>query len=138
MITHKFYDRLPDESKLIRAEVFVEEQGFVDEFDETDGTCLHLVLFDGDAPIATGRLFCESGNTYAAGRIAVKKNYRGKNIGAEVMRLLEEKAKELGAEILAVSSQCRAQGFYEKSGYTASGEIYLDQFCPHIHMEKKL
>lgn len=137
MITHKFYDRLPEEAKRVRGEVFVEEQGFVDEFDETYDACLHLVLFDGDAPIATGRLFCESGNTYA-GRIAVKKNYRGKSIGAEVMHLLEEKAKELGADTLAVSSQCRAQGFYEKSGYTASGDIYLDQFCPYIHMEKKL
>lgn len=138
MITHKFYDCLPEEAKLIRGEVFVDEQGFADEFDDTDGICQHLVLFDEDAPIATGRIFPQSENTYAAGRIAVKKEYRGKNIGMEVMRLLEEKAAELGADTVAVSAQCRARGFYEKAGYTASGETYLDQFCPHIHMEKNL
>ena len=54
------------------------------------------------------------------------------------MKLLEEKARELGAERLALSAQCRVREFYEKSGYTASGEVYLDQFCPHIHMEKSL
>lgn len=138
MITHKFYDYLPEEARLIRSEVFVEEQGFADEFDDTDETCQHLIIFDGDVPIATGRIFCQSGNTYVAGRIAVKKEYRGKNIGMEVMTLLEKKAAELGADTVAVSAQCRAQGFYEKAGYTASGETYLDQFCPHIHMEKNL
>ena len=32
----------------------------------------------------------------------------------------------------------RADGFYEKCGYTAEGETYLDQHCPHIHMFKLL
>nr|MDE5742089.1 GNAT family N-acetyltransferase [Oscillospiraceae bacterium] len=135
MISHKFYSVLPEEAKIIRNEVFVEEQGFRDEFDDNDKKCLHIVLFDGDTPIATGRIFPENGrgNTYIAGRIAVRNSYRGKNVGAEVMKLLESKAKELGAEILAVSAQCRAQGFYEKMGYTANGDIYLDEHCEHIH-----
>lgn len=140
MISHQFYSSLPEEAKLIRNEVFVEEQGFRDEFDDNDKKCLHIVLFDDDTPIATGRIFPESGSgkTYTAGRIAVRNAYRGKNVGAEVMRLLEIKSKEHGAEILAVSAQCRARGFYEKMGYTASGEVYLDEYCEHIHMEKKL
>lgn len=140
MITHKFYSDLPEEAKLIRTEVFVEEQGFREEFDDNDKKCLHIVLFDGDTPIATGRIFTENNvrNAYIAGRIAVRKSHRGKNIGAEVMKLLESKAKEQGAEVLAVSAQCRAQGFYEKMGYIASGDIYLDEYCEHIHMEKRL
>lgn len=140
MISHKFYSVLPEEAKLIRNEVFVEEQGFRDEFDDNDKKCLHIVLFDNDIPIATGRIFPEIENkkTYTAGRIAVRKSHRGKKIGAEVMGLLESKAKEQGAKILVVSAQCRAQGFYEKMGYTASGEVYLDEYCEHIHMEKEL
>lgn len=139
-MVHKFYSVLPEEARLVRTEVFVEEQGFREEFDSKDKECVHLVLFDGDTPIATGRIFPEKGrkNVYTAGRIAVRKPYRGKNLGAEVMRLLEEKAAELGAEILAVSAQCRAQGFYEKMDYTASGEVYFDEYCEHIHMEKVL
>lgn len=138
MIEYIFYDTLPDEARLIRTEVFVEEQGFREEFDGKDKESIHIVLFENNVPIATGRLYPENGNTYAAGRIAVRKNYRGKNFGAKVMKLLEEKARELGADVLAVSAQYRARGFYEKSGYTASGKIYLDENCEHIHMEKHL
>ncbi len=138
MMTHRFYSTLPEEARLIRTEVFIDEQGFHDEFDDKDNSVTHVVLFDDNIPIATGRVFPESKQIYYAGRIAVRKHYRGKNYGAEVMKLLENKAKEQGAEILAVSAQCRAQRFYEKLGYTASGDVYLDEYCEHIHMEKKL
>lgn len=138
MTEYKFYNTLPDEARLIRTEVFVEEQGFREEFDSKDKECIHLVLFEDNIPAATGRIYRDSGKTYIAGRIAVRKSHRGKNLGSEVMRLLEEKARELGAEVLAVSAQCRAKGFYEKMGYTESGEIYLDEYCEHIHMGKRL
>jgi hypothetical protein len=39
---------------------------------------------------------------------------------------------------LALSAQVRVRPFYEKLGYTASGDEYLDEYCPHIHMEKEL
>ncbi len=133
---HKFYSALPDEARLIRTEVFVEEQGFRNEFDESDGQCLHLVIFSDGTPAAAGRIFPPENGICVIGRIAVLKNFRGKNFGAEAVRLLEEKARELGAEKTALSAQCRVTGFYEKLGYKASGEVYNDEFCPHIHMEK--
>ena len=39
------YDRLPEEATRIRREVFMEEQGFEDEFDDMDGRALHVVAF---------------------------------------------------------------------------------------------
>ena len=43
------YGRLPEEAVRIRKEVFMQEQGFQEEFDEIDGHAFHLVLFcDGD------------------------------------------------------------------------------------------
>lgn len=39
---------------------------------------------------------------------------------------------------LALSAQVRVRPFYEKLGFTASGDEYLDEYCPHIHMEKEL
>lgn len=135
---YKFYGTLPDESKHIRTEVFVEEQGFKNEFDESDNLCLHLVLFENSIPAATGRIFPPENGICIIGRIAVRKDFRGNNLGAEAVRLLEEKAREMGAEKTALSAQCRVMEFYEKLGYKASGEVYNDEFCPHIHMEKKL
>lgn len=137
-LTHRFYKEIPNEAVEIRTEVFVDEQGFEEEFDETDKECLHIVLFCDGVPAAVGRIYKDREKVYAAGRIAVRKKYRGQKLGAEIMRLLEEKARELGAERMWVSAQCRAREFYEKSGYIAEGETYLDQFCPHIHMEKPL
>ena len=138
LITHKFYSELPKEAIEIRTEVFVDEQGFEEEFDKKDKECLHLVMFCDGVPAAVGRIYTDEEKVYAAGRIAVRKQFRGHKLGAEIMRLLEEKARELGAERMWVSAQCRVREFYEKSGYIAEGEVYLDQFCPHIHMEKSL
>ena len=43
--THAFYDALPPEAAAIRQAVFVEEQGFQEEFDAIDRHALHLLLF---------------------------------------------------------------------------------------------
>ena len=53
----KIYDTLPEEAVRIREAVFVEEQGFQDEFDEIDSYAKHLVLFDGEKSIAVCRFF---------------------------------------------------------------------------------
>ena len=45
----RFSRALPAEAESIRREVFIKEQGFNDEFDETDKSCIHAVLFiDGN------------------------------------------------------------------------------------------
>lgn len=43
--THAFYNTLPPEAAAIRQAVFVEEQGFQEEFDAIDRHALHLLLF---------------------------------------------------------------------------------------------
>ena len=53
----KIYDTLPEEAVRIREVVFVEEQGFQDEFDEIDSYAKHLVLFDGEKPGQGNRRF---------------------------------------------------------------------------------
>lgn len=136
--THEFFDELNGEAIAVRNEVFVLEQGFKNEFDDTDKSCTHLVLYANRVPAAVGRLFKSGEGVYTLGRIAVRKAFRGMGLGREVMRLLEERARLEGAETAVVSAQCRVRGFYESLGYEASGEVYLDEFCEHIHMEKKL
>ena len=49
----KSYDCLPGEAAAIRRKVFMDEQGFVSEFDGTDDAAHHLVLFDGPRAVAT-------------------------------------------------------------------------------------
>lgn len=45
---------LPEDAAYIRKRVFVEEQGFSDEFDDTDTIAAHIVLYNEEnKPIAT-------------------------------------------------------------------------------------
>lgn len=53
----KVYDYLPESAKFVRQTVFVEEQGFVNELDETDNIAMHIVLYDEKKPAATCRIF---------------------------------------------------------------------------------
>lgn len=139
MITYKFYNKIPQEARFIRESVFIKEQGFENEFDYIDNTAVHIVIFCDNAPAATGRMFASDKNGfYTIGRIAVLPKYRKLHLGRMLIEKLEEKACELGAIGTELSAQCRVQHFYEKCGYITKGEIYLDEFCEHIHMTKNL
>ena len=119
--------------------VFMDEQGFKDEFDETDKKSLHAVLFINGNAAATARMFTENGGkSYHIGRVAVLKEFRKSGLGSRIMTALCEKAKEAGAEACELSAQCRAKGFYASLGFKEKGGIYLDEGCPHIYMEKEL
>ena len=64
----------------------MEEQGFQNEFDDIDSTATHLVLFDGDVPAAVCRFFPgEEPGVYIFGRLAVRKDYRGRHLGSIVL-----------------------------------------------------
>jgi predicted GNAT family N-acyltransferase len=135
----EFYKDVPIEARNIRQKVFVEEQGFKHEFDAIDNTATHLLVFENNVAIATARFF--NGKTkkeFIIGRIAVLPKYRNKHIGAEMLEILQKKINELGGDIIILSAQCRVQPFYEKQGYKAQGQTYLEDFCKHIKMVKTL
>lgn len=116
----------------VRLHVFVEEQGYTEEeeFDEHDKTCPHLVLFDGETPVATGRLFLLSDGTAKIGRIAVEKAYRGQHLGAKIVTLLMERSEEMGAKRAYVSAQSYAVPFYNKFVFKEYGDEYLTDESP--------
>lgn len=139
MTEYRFSASLTDDARMIRKSVFMDEQGFKNEFDETDGAAVHIVVYKDGEPAATGRLYSDGeDNTYIIGRAAVMKQYRGSGLGGEMLGCLENKARELGAVRIRVSAQCAAAGFYEKHGYTKTGGQYYDEHCPHISMVKDL
>lgn len=135
-----YEQQLPDSAKIIRKTVFEEEQGFVDEFDETDGISIHFVMFSEDEkPIATCRVFWNMDrNTYILGRLAVIKEFRHNNIGSVMMQEAEKYIRNLGGKSIALHAQCQASGFYGKNGYVECEEIDDEQGCPHVWMIKSL
>lgn len=129
----------------IRLEVFVDEQQVpedleMDEYDVSPDAARHLLVVTNDGiPAATGRFIEYKPDTAKMQRIAVRKPFRGKGTGRELMSALEKWAKDEGFTYSLLDAQCHAETFYQKLGYeTISPETFLDAGIPHVRMKKKL
>lgn len=137
MIEIKHFDYLTDDERMLRTSVFIEEQKFTEEFDDIDKTCCHIVLYVDNIPAACVRFYSQDNpKEYHLGRLCVLKEYRGQHLGDMLVREVEKSVKKAGGTVVVLSAQLRASGFYEKLGYTKMGDIYYDEYCEHIHMEK--
>lgn len=131
-----------EDAIFIRKEVFIKEQG-VNEADEFDGTDAKfnskiIVLYKNEKPFATGRLI-EKENKLFIGRVAVLKEFRGLNYGIILMEKLIEKAKkDFKYNEIYIHSQSYAVKFYEKIGFVAFGEEFLDADIKHFNMKLNL
>ncbi|ABX44285.1 GNAT family N-acetyltransferase [Lachnoclostridium phytofermentans] len=129
----------------IRKEVFVKEQGIPEEleFDDLDQTALHCLIFSTDneqnkeqnKAVATGRLILLEDGTFKIGRIAVRKEERGKHYGDMLVKILISKSFECGAKTVKLSAQVRAIKFYESIGFKTVGDVYIEDGIEHISMQ---
>lgn len=124
-----------DGARLIREEVFIREQGFAHEFDETDRTSEHLTAWLGGRPVAAARLFSEGGSVWHVGRVCVAKDCRGRRWGTAVMQEVLRRARALGALKVVLGAQLHAVPFYEKVGFSVTGGLFEDEGVPHLKME---
>lgn len=128
----------------LRHEVFVVGQDVPAELerDEHDDGCDHAVALRDGRVVGTGRLLSRSGDGRAAtgtvGRMAVEAGERGCGVGAAVLVRLERRAVELGLAAVQLHAQVHARRFYERAGYTAYGQTYLEAGIEHVSMRKQL
>ena len=128
-----------EDAHKIRREVFMVEQNVSEEeelIEWEDKLSHHLVIYLNGEAIATGRIVLN--NEISLGRIAVLKPYRGQKYGEMVMYELLDKARELNIPVLYLHSQTYAIKFYEKFGFVAYGEEFMDAGIPHYHMKLTL
>lgn len=71
-------------------------------------------------------------------QMAVHQKLQGKGIGASLMRFAENLARDRGFRSLIMHARKTAIGFYEKQGYQAKGDEFLEVTIPHYVMEKIL
>ena len=132
-------DKLTDDAVKLRNEVFVTEQGFVNEFDDTDRYCEHYIMYDSDTPVAVCRTYIsDECGCSVIGRVAVTKDKRGRGLGRSLISFAEDHLREKGEQKVILHSQSTASGFYSSLGYSAFGEEDEDEGVPHIWMEKHL
>ncbi|MTH53198.1 GNAT family N-acetyltransferase [Bacillus mangrovi] len=121
----------------IRMKVFVEEQNVPaeEELDEYDDTAVHVVLYDEEMPVGTGRIR-EADGYGKLERICILASCRGKGAGRMIMKELEYTAAP-NISRFKLNAQTQAVPFYEKLGYEVCSEEFLDAGIPHVTMIKK-
>ena len=132
---------VPEGSRKIRHEVFQLEQGFEVEFDEKDAESVHVLLLDGDVPVATCRVFSADDDpaTWGLGRLCVACEMRGRGLGPMTLSRAERVARDHGAARMTLHAQVHARGMYEASGYVVTSDVdYEDEGSPHYWMSREL
>lgn len=124
----------------LRQQVFTQEQGFpadidVDEYDES---ALHVVLYLEGQPAAVLRCVLLDDNLIKVGRVAVQKPHRGKGLGRELMKFVEQYGRSHHYRRIALSAQHTAIDFYNTLGYQTEGEMYDEEGMDHIYMTLSL
>lgn len=129
----------------VRRRVFIIEQGVPEseEIDGQDGLCRHfLVTPDKMSPAheayGTARLMFLDDGTAKAQRVAVLREYRRCGAGAALMFALEGEAARARCATVVLGSQLHALKFYEKLGYVAYGEVFLDAGIEHRMMRRNV
>lgn len=125
----------------IRRQVFMLEQGVPGEIeiDKYEAACIHFVLYgDENEAIATCRLLPLEDGLIKLQRMAVQKEYRGKDHGRLIVESAEKFSKEQGYRAMTLGAQITALGFYERMGYVKEGEMFLEATIEHYQMNKTL
>ena len=120
----------------IRRIVFVEEQGVPAdlEVDGEDPLCRHYLAGDGARALGAARMKPVAG-AMKLQRIAVLPAARGTGLGvALVRRMIADARADAPDRAVVLSSQSSAIGFYEKLGFVAEGEEFMDAGIPHRNM----
>lgn len=122
----------------LRTKVFMEEQGFENEFDKQDEDCYFIVAYEEGKPLGMCRFFSDDQLHYHLGRVCVLKEHRHLGVGKTVVEEAKKNIENLGGKEIVLSAQSRVKDFYAKLGYTAYGEEYYDEHCLHVDMKIEL
>ena len=126
----------------LRSEVFVVEQNCIyQDIDGKDQKAAHIFIEENKDILAYSRIFDEREyfENPSIGRVVVKKEKRGKELGKKIMM---EGAKYIKVTFtnkkIEISAQKYLKDFYSELGYEFTGNEYLEDGIPHIRMIKQL
>lgn len=121
----------------LRARVFVVEQNcpYLDP-DLKDPRCFHLELCGDGLLVGTLRAV-PPGVSYAEsslGRVAVDLDYRGRQLGRELMLRGIAFNREMWGGAIRISGQAYLERFYASLGFATVSEPYDEDGIPHLEM----
>ena len=138
IVKEVIYTDYQQEIRNIRTQVFIREQSVPEslEYDDRDPLCRHVLAFDGDAAVATGRIDIDKDGKI--GRVAVLATHRNRGIGVEIMHALHRIARRAGLPSVCMNAQHSAKAFYLLQGYLPEGEVFMEAGILHQMMTKRI
>lgn len=104
----------------------------------TDDKEFHIAAFDNGKIIGCVVLRPITHDIIKLRQMAVYDAYQGKGIGTKLVRYAEELASSRGFKTMETHARTVAQSFYQKLGYVAEGEAFIEATVPNIKMLKSL
>ena len=136
----KYYNQLSRDLLYLilktRQQVFIIEQNcnYLDA-DDLDQYSYHLMGFKENELVAYMRIV-DAGHIYdyrSFGRILVKEDYRGLNIGRKLMKTALGEFVNPNSAII-MSAQSYLVKFYQEFAFEVVGDQYLEDNIPHVKM----
>ena len=125
---------------VLRNAVFIVEQNCpYQDIDGLDEACWHIWGHERGKVAAYMRLI-PPGITYeeaSIGRVITAPDYRGTGLGNDLMRYGLEFMDKKGYHTLRIGAQQYARPYYEKWGFVADDDGYLEDEIPHVHMVRR-
>lgn len=111
---------------------------FTEEQLQKEKNDILIGAFEEDKILGCCLLTREDQTSVRLRQMAVANNLQGKGIGASMMNYAENIARDAGYKKIIMHARKTAIGFYEKLGYTVTGNEFTEVSIPHYVMEKWL
>lgn len=105
---------------------------------EEEKNNIHIGCFDDERLEGCCMLVPLDNSMIQLRQMAVLSGLQGKGIGKVLMQFAENISRDQGYKKIIMHARKTAVGFYEKSGYTKTGDEFLEVTIPHFVMEKSL
>lgn len=127
----------------VRRTVFIEEQKVpeaieLDQYDYMKTTRHVLLLDESQQAIGTARFRPYRDDILKIERVAVLGHLRGSGAGRLIIEAIIEEAKKAGYHSIKLGAQLQARGFYERLGFKAQGEEFVEAGIRHLNMVKNI
>lgn len=103
-----------------------------------ESTDTHFVAISLGKLIGTVVLTPLEADTVKLRQMAVAEDLRGQGVGEALLRAFEAYARAVGTQKITLAARETARRFYERNGYVAEGEGFIEVTIPHIKMTKAL
>lgn len=123
----------------IREKVFVQEQQVPRdaEYDAHEATAKHYLATSDGVPCGAAR-WRKTDAGVKLERFAVLPEYRNKNVGAEMLRLvLQDVQAEQASPKIYLHAQLPAVKFYKRHGFAEEGDMFTECDIQHYKMTYK-